>query len=49
MGVDGSTSCWGDVGAGDEEADVFYIPFIVSVQYIGYQVPYRDKVQRQRG
>ena len=32
----GCTSCWGDVGAGDVEADVFYIPFIVSVQYIGY-------------
>ena len=35
-GIDGSTSCWGDVGAGDAEADVFHIPFIVSVQYIGY-------------
>ena len=32
----GSASCWGDVGAGSVEADVFYIPFIVSVQYIGY-------------
>ena len=32
----GCTSCWGDVGAGDVEADVFYISFIVSVQYIGY-------------
>ena len=32
----GCTSCWGDVGAGDAEADVIYIPFIVSVQYIGY-------------
>ena len=32
----GCTSCWGDVGAGDVEADVFFIPFIVSVQYIGY-------------
>ena len=32
----GCTSCWGDVGAGSVEADVFYIPFIVSVQYIGY-------------
>ena len=29
-------SCWADVGAGNVEADVFYIPFIVSVQYIGY-------------
>ena len=25
-----------DVGAGDAEVDVIYIPFIVSVQYIGY-------------
>ena len=32
----GCTSCWGDVGAGSVEADVFYIPFIVSIQYIGY-------------
>ena len=32
----GCSSCWGDVGAGDVEADVFYIPFIVSVQYIVY-------------
>ena len=32
----GSASCWGDVGAGNVEADIFYIPFIVSVQYIGY-------------
>ena len=32
----GSASCWGDLGAGSVEADVFYIPFIVSVQYIGY-------------
>ena len=32
----GFASCWGDVGAGNVEADVFYIPFIVSVQYIGY-------------
>ena len=30
----GCTSCWGDLGAGSVEADVFYIPFIVSVQYI---------------
>ena len=30
----GSASCWGDVGAGSVEADVFYIPFSVSVQYI---------------
>ena len=32
----GCTSCWGDVGAGDAKADVIYISFIVSVQYIGY-------------
>ena len=32
----GCTSCWGDVGAGHVEADVFYVSFIVSVQYIGY-------------
>ena len=32
----GCTSCWGDVGAGDAEADVTYKPFNVSVQYIGY-------------
>ena len=32
----GSASCWGDLGAGSVETDVFYIPFIVSVQYIGY-------------
>ena len=32
----GSASCWDDLGAGSVEADVFYIPFIVSVQYIGY-------------
>ena len=32
----GCTSCWGDVGAGDAEADVIYISFIVSVQYIEY-------------
>ena len=32
----GSASCWGDLGAGSVEADVFYVPFIVSVQYIGY-------------
>ena len=49
MGVDGSTSCWGNVGAGNVEADVFYILFIVSVQYIGYYVPHRDKVPRQGG
>ena len=32
----GCTSCWGDVGAGDVEADIIYISFIVSVQHIGY-------------
>ena len=34
-----------DVGAVDPEVDVIYISFIVSVQYIGYLIPYRDKVQ----
>ena len=38
-----------DVEAGDADVDEIYISFIVSVQYIGYQVPYRDKVQRQGG
>ena len=33
------------VGAGDVEVDVIYITFIMSVQYIGYLVPYKDKVQ----
>ena len=33
------------VGAGDAEADVIYISFIVSVQYIEYLVPHREKVQ----
>ena len=32
-----------DVGAGDLEVDVIYISFIISVQYIGYLVPYKDK------
>ena len=36
-----------DVGAGDAEVDVIYISIIMSVQYIGYLVPYKDKVQRQ--
>ena len=36
-----------DVGAGDLEVDVIYITFIMSVQYIGYLVPYKDKVRRQ--
>ena len=39
--------CWVDVGAGDAEVDVIYISFIMSVQHIGYLVPYNDKVQRQ--
>ena len=34
-----------DVGAGDAEVDVIYITFIMSVQYRGYLVPYKDKVQ----
>ena len=41
----GCTSCWGDVGAGDAEVDVIYISFIVSVQHMGYLIPYRDKIQ----
>ena len=32
----GCTSCWGDVAAGDAEADVIYISFIVIVQYVEY-------------
>ena len=32
----GCTSCWGDAGAGDAEADVIYISFVMSVQYIEY-------------
>ena len=34
-----------EVGAGDAEVDVIYITFIMSVQYIGYLVPYKDKLQ----
>ena len=34
-----------DVGAGDIEVDVIYVSFIMSVQYIEYLVPYKDKVQ----
>ena len=34
-----------DVGAGDVKVDVIYMIFIMSVQYIGYLVPYKDKVQ----
>ena len=33
-----------DVGAGDMEVDVIHISFIMSVQYMGYLVPYKDKV-----
>ena len=34
------------LGAGDAEVDVIYtISLILSVQYIGYLVPYKDKVQ----
>ena len=36
-----------DVGAGDTEVDIIYISFIISVQYIGYLVPYKDKLQKQ--
>ena len=36
-----------DVGAGDVEVDVIYITFIMSVQYIVYLVPYKDRVQGQ--
>ena len=36
-----------DVGAGDAEVDVMYISFVMSVQYIGYLIPYVHKVQRQ--
>ena len=34
-----------DVEAGYTEVDVIYISLIVSVQYTGYLIPYRDKVQ----
>ena len=34
-----------DVGAGDIEVDVIYITFIMSAQYTGYLVLYKDKVQ----
>ena len=30
------------VGAGDIEVDVIYTSFIMSIQYIGYLVPYKD-------
>ena len=35
------------VGVGDAEVDVIYMSFIMSVQYIGCLVPYKDEVQRQ--
>ena len=35
-----------DVGAGNIEIDAIYISFIMSVQYIGYLVPYKDRVQQ---
>ena len=34
-----------DVGAGGVKVDVIYIIFIISVEYTGYLVPYKDKVQ----
>ena len=34
-----------DLGAGDVEVDPIYVTFIMSAQYIGYLVPYKDKVQ----
>ena len=34
-----------DVEAGDAEVDVICISFIISVQHIGYLVPYKDRVQ----
>ena len=36
-----------DVGAGDVEVGVIYVTFIMSVQYIRYLVPYKDRVQGQ--
>ena len=36
------------IGAGDAGVDVIYITFIMSVQYIGSLVPYKDKVQRRQ-
>ena len=34
-----------DIGAGDVEVDVMYITFILSIQYTGCLVLYKDKVQ----
>ena len=34
-----------DVGGGDVEVDVIYTTLIMSVQYIGYLVPYKDRVK----
>ena len=31
--------------AGDVEVDVIYITFMMSAQYTGYLVPYKDKVE----
>ena len=36
-----------DVGAGNVEVDVIYKAFIMNVQYIGYLILYKDKIQRQ--
>ena len=33
-----------DVGAGDVGVDIICITFIMSTQYTGYLVPYKDKV-----
>ena len=33
------------VGAGDVEVDIIYTTLIMSAQYTGYLVPYKDKVQ----
>ena len=33
------------VGAADVEVDVIYISFVMSAQYTGYLVPYKDKEQ----
>ena len=34
-----------DLGAGVVEVDVIHITFIMSAQYTGYLVPYKDKAQ----
>ena len=38
-----------DVGAGDIGVDVIYITFIMSAQYTGYLVLYKNKVNRTTG